>query len=78
MMSQHDVETRGRGDERRTSPIEEVGTVLAREREALGELAHELDDLRNVVVVLAVPRARRGVEEVVPARDELEDLPTVG
>ena len=58
----------------RTSPVKEVGAVLAREREALGELAHELDDLRDVVVVLAVPRAGRGVKEVVAARDELEDL----
>ena len=59
----------------RTSPVEEVRAILAREREALRELAHELDDLRDVVVVLAVPRAGRGVEEVVAPGDEFEDLP---
>ena len=38
-----------------TSPVEEVGAVLARERQALRELAHELDDLRDVVIIFAVP-----------------------
>ena len=58
-----------------TSPVEEVRAVLSREREALRELAHQLDDLCDVVVVLAVPRPRRRIEEIVSASDELEDLP---
>lgn len=50
--------------------------VLSRERDALGELAHELHDLRNMVVVLGVPRAGRWVEEVVAASEKLEQLKT--
>ena len=48
--------------------------VLARKGDALGELAEELDDLGDVVVVLAVAGARGGIEEVVAASDEFEQL----
>ena len=61
-----------------TPPVKELIAILARQRKRTRKLSHKLNNLRNMVVVLAVPRARRGVEEVVPARDELEDLPTVG
>ena len=60
--------------EGRTSSVEEVGAVLARERDALRELAHELDDLRDVVVVLAVLGPGLRIEKVIPAGQELEYL----
>jgi hypothetical protein len=53
--------------------VEDLGRPLARQAERLGEGAQQLDDLRNVVVVLAVLGAGLRVEEVV-ARDQLEDL----
>jgi hypothetical protein len=53
--------------------VENLLRPLARQAEGLGERAEQLDDLRDVVVVLAVLGARLRVEEVV-AGDELEDL----
>jgi hypothetical protein len=38
----------------------------------LWELADELDDLRNVILVLAIPRPRLWVKEVIPASEEFE------
>ena len=63
----------GEGDGR-TFAVEEFGAVFAGERDGFGDLAHELDDLRDVVVVFAVPRPRGGVEEVIAACDKFEDL----
>lgn len=57
----------------RTFPGEDVGAELARERDTPRERSEQLDDLRNVVVVLVVPRARMGVEQVV-ACQQLEEL----
>jgi hypothetical protein len=53
--------------------VEDLLRPLARQAQRLGERAQKLDDLGDVVVVLAVLCARLRVEEVV-ARDELEDL----
>lgn len=53
--------------------VEDLLRPLAGEAERLGEGAEQLDDLRDVVVVLAVLGAGLRVEEVV-ARDELECL----
>jgi hypothetical protein len=53
--------------------VEDLLRPLARQAERLGERPEQLDDLRDVVVVLAVLGAGLRVEEVV-ARDELEDL----
>ncbi len=53
--------------------VEDLLRPLARQAERLGERPQQLDDLRDVVVVLAVLGARLRVEEVV-ARDELEYL----
>ena len=60
-----------------TSSVEKVRAVLARERETLRELPHELDDLRDVVVVFAIPRSQCGIEQEVAASDQLEDLDTL-
>jgi hypothetical protein len=38
----------------------------------LWKIADELDDLGDVVFILAIPRPRLGVEKVIPAREELE------
>lgn len=59
----------------RTSTIEELRRILARKRDVLRDLAHQLHDLCDVIVVLAVPRTRRGIEEVVTAGNQLEYLP---
>ena len=53
--------------------VEDLLRPLARQAERLGERPEQLDDLRDVVVVLAVLGARLRVEEVV-ACDKLEDL----
>lgn len=58
----------------RTFPVKEFTAVFPRKRDAARDLAHQLHDLRDVVIVLAVPRPRGRIEEVVPARDELEYL----
>lgn len=57
-----------------TFSTEKVRTVFPRERNALRKLAHELNDLSNVVIVLAVPGARSRVEQIVPSRQKLKDL----
>ncbi len=46
-----------RGVEASTFAIEEFATVFACKGHALGKLAHQLDDLSNVVVVLRIPRS---------------------
>lgn len=53
--------------------IEDLLRPLAGKAERAREFAEQLDDLRNMVVVFAVSRARLRIEEVV-ARDEFEDL----
>jgi hypothetical protein len=53
--------------------VEDLLRPLARQAQRLGEGPEQLDDLRDVVVVLAVLCARLGVEKVV-AGDELEGL----
>ena len=58
----------------RTFPVEEIRTVLPRKRYALRELAHQLHDLRYVIIVLAVARARRRVEQIIAASKQLKDL----
>ena len=54
--------------------VEEFGGVLAGGCDRLGEVADELDDLGDVVVVLRVPVSARRVKEVVAAGEQLEDL----
>ena len=61
-----------------TFAIEELATVLAGEGYALWNLAHELHDLRDVVVVLAITGASGRVEKVVTTCDEFECLRRVG
>lgn len=53
-------------------PVENLLAVLAAEGDVPLKRAHELNDLRNVVVVLGVPRPCRGVKEVV-AREQLKE-----
>ena len=57
-----------------TFAIEKLAAVLAGEGYALWNFAHEFHDLCNVVVVLAITRARSGVEEVITTCDEFEYL----
>jgi hypothetical protein len=38
----------------------------------LWELADKLDDLRDVILILAIPRPRLWVEEVIPASEEFK------
>jgi len=57
-----------------TFPIEEFVRILPGKRYRLRNLAQKLNDLRNVIVVLAISRSRGGVEEVVAACDEFEEL----
>lgn len=59
---------------RRTFPVEEFTAVFASKGETSGKLAHELDDLSNVVVVLGIPGSRRGIEKIVSASQQLEEL----
>lgn len=54
--------------------VEDLLRPLPLERERFGKRAEKLDDLRDMVVVLAVLGARLWVEEIV-ACDELENLP---
>lgn len=68
------IPNRRRRHNERTFPIKEPRRIFARERHRLRELADELDDLRYVVFVFTVPRAGLGVEEVVAAGEELEEL----
>ena len=58
----------------RTFPVEEIGAILARECDTLGKLAHQLHNLRYVIVVLAISRAGCGVKQVIAASEQLEDL----
>lgn len=58
----------------RTFTIEEITAVFPQKSDLFGELAHGLHNLSDVIVVLAVPRSGRGVEEVVTTGEELEDL----
>jgi hypothetical protein len=39
------------------------------EQASLGDFAHEFYDLRDVIVVFAVPRARSGIEEIVTSSE---------
>ena len=48
--------------------------MFAGKNNSLGNLSHELYDLRDMIVVFAVPRPRSGVEELVASSDELEYL----
>jgi hypothetical protein len=59
---------------RRTFPIEEIGTVFSGECKGLGELAHQLNNLSNVVIILAISGARGRIKEVIPARQQFEYL----
>lgn len=54
-------------------PVEDLLGPPAREAQRLGKGAQKLDDLRYVVVVLAVLRSRLRVEQVV-TRYKLENL----
>ena len=56
----------------RTFAIEKPGAVLSGKGEGLGKFADKLDDLGDVVFILAVSRTRLRVEKVIPAREELE------
>ena len=56
----------------RTFAIEKSSAVLARKRNRVRKLADKLHDLRDMVFVLGVARAGLGIEEVVPASEELE------
>lgn len=53
-------------------PVEDLLTVLAAQGNVALEGAHELNDLRNVVVIFGISRACRGVEEVV-AREQFKE-----
>lgn len=57
-----------------TFAVEKLGRVLAARRDILRKLADKLNNLCNVVVVLAVPRARGRVEQIVSASKEFKDL----
>ena len=48
--------------------------MFASKNNNLGNLSHELYDLRDMIVVFAVPRPRSGVEELVASSDELKYL----
>ena len=52
-----------------TFTIEKFGTVFPGKGDTLWDLAHELHDLGNMVVVFGIPRSRGRVEEVVSPRD---------
>lgn len=56
-----------------TFAIEDLLRPLARKAEGAWERPQEFDDLRDVIVVLAVFGARLGIEEVV-SRYQLENL----
>jgi hypothetical protein len=56
----------------RTLAIEEPRAVLARECKGLWEFANKFDDLRDMILVLAVPRPRLRVKEVIPASEEFK------
>ena len=57
-----------------TFPVEEFVRVLARKCDGLRNFTKQLDNLRDVVVVFAIPRARCGIEEVIATCDEFEEL----
>jgi len=62
------------GETRRTFPVEELAAVFTSKGDTPGKLAHELDDLSDVVVVLGIPGPRCGIEKIVPAGQQLEEL----
>lgn len=62
------------GNTRRTFPVEELAAVFPCKGDTPGKLAHELDDLSDVVVVLGISRPRRGIEQIVSASQQLEEL----
>jgi len=51
----------------RTFSVEKIWAVFSGECQTLGELAHQLDNLSNVIVILAIPGARCRVKEIVSA-----------
>jgi len=55
------------GKARRTFPVEELAAVFPRKGDTPGKLAHELDNLSDVVVVLGIPGPRCGIEKIVSA-----------
>jgi len=59
---------------RRTFPVEEIRTVFSGERKTLGEIAHQLDNLSNVVVIFTISGARGRIKEIISARQQLEYL----
>lgn len=58
----------------RTFAIKEVRAVFTRKGNGLGKLAHQLHDLRDMVIVFAVPGSRCGVEQIVTTCQQFEDL----
>lgn len=57
-----------------TFPVEKFARVFPAEGYALRYFAHQLNDLRHMIVVFAVSRSRSGIEEIVTACNEFEDL----
>ena len=55
-----------------TFAFEEACAVLSRKCEGLWKLSDELDDLRDVILILAIPRPRLWVKEVIPASEEFK------
>lgn len=58
----------------RTFSIKEFWTILPRKRDRFRDLTHQLYDLCDMIVVLAVSWPRSRIEEVIAARYELENL----
>lgn len=48
--------------------------VLAGKRDTSRQLAHEFDDLCDMIVVFAIPLTRCGIKEVIASRQQLKDL----
>ena len=61
-----------------TFPVKEIRAVLPRKRNLLGELAHKLHDLSDMVIVLAVPRSRRRIKQIITTRQKFEYLSDIG
>lgn len=57
-----------------TFTIEELRAVFTRKGQALRKLSKKLYNLRDVIIVLTVSRARRRIKKIIASCDELEYL----
>lgn len=70
--SEGENEERSYRCQKHTFPREEFPTVLPTKCDTLRNFTQKLHNLRDMIIVLAVPCTRGGVEEVVAAGDEFE------